>query len=129
MISSGGMVAPHSLGYRLAGLAFLVSGLAWLHSFFTLGGTILRKNAFVITSIVMVIGLTMLAWFSKNHEISMFCTYYVEGVGKVENVGTMAYVLTAFFAVFSVVNYWASFHIFKTFELITKKWINYDFHK
>ena len=129
MISSGGMVAPHSLGYRLAGLAFLVSGLAWLHSFFTLGGTILRKNAFVITSIVMVIGLTMLAWFSKNHEISMFCTYYVEGVGKVENVGTMAYVLTTFFAVFSVVNYWASFHIFKAFELITKKWINYEFHK
>ena len=59
----------------------------------------------------------------------MFCTYYVEGVGKVENVGTMAYVLTTFFAVFSVVNYWASFHIFKAFELITKKWINYEFHK
>ncbi len=129
MMSFNGMVAPHSLGYRLAGLAFLVSGLVWLHSFFTLGGTILRKYAFVITSIVLVIGLTMLAWLSKNHEISIFCTYYVEGAGKVEKVGIMAYMLTAFFAVFSVVNYWASFHIFKTFELITKKWINYDFHK
>jgi len=26
-------------------------------------------------------------------------------------------------------NYWASFHVFKHFELITNKWTNYDILK
>ncbi|WP_155993526.1 hypothetical protein [Prevotella sp. P6B1] len=129
MMTFDGISSYHSLGYRLISLAFLVSGLVWLHSFYTLGGTLFRKYAFVISSLVLVAGFTMLVWFSKNHEINMFCTYYVEGVGMVEKVGTIAYILTAFFAVFSVVNYWASFRIFKRFELITNKWMNYDFYK
>ena len=29
----------------------------------------------------------------------------------------------------AVFNYWASFHIFKNLQLITNKWLNYDFHK
>ena len=59
---------------------------------------------------------------------SMFYTYYTADVME-EGVGTMTYILTAFFAVFSIVNYWLSFHIFKGFELITNKWLNYDFYK
>ncbi len=129
MMSFDGVAAYHTLGYRLLGLAFLVLGLTWLHSFYTLGGTLFRKYAFVISSLVLVAGFTMLIWFSKYHGIYMFSTYYIEGVGRVEKVGTMTYILTAFFAVFSVVNYWLSFRIFKGFELITNKWMNYDFYK
>lgn len=129
MMSFDGVAAYHTLGYRLMGLAFLVFGLTWLHSFYTLGGTLFRKYAFVISSLVLVAGFTMLVWFSKYHEINMFSTYDIEGVGRVEKVGTMTYILTAFFAVFSVVNYWLSFRIFKGFELITNKWMNYDFYK
>ena len=124
-----GIAAYHTLGYRVAGWAFLVCGLTWVHSFYTLGGTLFRKYAFVISSLVLVAGFTMLVWFSKYHEINMFSTYDIEGVGRVEKVGTMTYILTAFFAVFSVVNYWLSFRIFKGFELITNKWMNYDFYK
>ena len=129
MMSFDGVAAYHTLGYRLMGLAFLVFGLTWLHSFYTLGGTLFRKYAFVISSLVLVAGFTMLVWFSKYHEINMFSTYDIEGVGRVEKVGAMTYVLTAFFAVFSIVNYWLSFRIFKGFELITNKWMNYDFYK
>lgn len=129
MMTFDGISSYHSLGYRLMSLAFLVSGLVWLHSFYTLGGTLFRKYAFVISSLVLVAGFTMLMWFSKYHGINMFSTYYIEGVGRVEKVGAMTYVLTAFFAVFSVVNYWLSFRIFKGFELITNKWLNYDFYK
>lgn len=129
MMTFDGISSYHSLGYRLMSLAFLVSGLVWLHSFYTLGGTPFRKYAFVISSLVLVAGFTMLMWFSKYHGINMFSTYYIEGVGRVEKVGAMTYVLTAFFAVFSVVNYWLSFRIFKGFELITNKWLNYDFYK
>lgn len=129
MMSFDGVAAYHTLGYRLMGLAFLVFGLTWLHSFYTLGGTLFRKYAFVISSLVLVAGFTMLIWFSKYHEINMFSNYYIEGVGRVEKVGTITYILTAFFAVFSIVNYWLSFHIFKGFELITNKWMNYDFYK
>ncbi len=129
MMTFDAVSSYHSLGYRLISLAFLVSGLVWLHSFYTLGGTLFRKYAFVISSLVLVAGFTMLIWFSKYHEINMFSTYDIEGVGRVEKVGTMTYILTAFFAVFSVVNYWLSFRIFKGFELITNKWLNYDFYK
>ena len=129
MMTFDAVSSYHSLGYRLISLAFLVSGLVWLHSFYTLGGTLFRKYAFVISSLVLVAGFTMLIWFSKYHEINMFSTYDIEGVGRVEKVGTMTYILTAFFAVFSVVNYWLSFRIFKGFELISNKWLNYDFYK
>ena len=129
MMSFDGLAAYHTLGYRLMGLAFFVCGLIWVHSFYTLGGTLFRKYTFVISSLVLVAGFTMLVWFSKYHEINMFSNYYIEGVGRVEKVGTITYILTAFFAVFSIVNYWLSFHIFKGFELITNKWMNYDFYK
>ena len=44
-------------------------------------------------------------------------------------IGTVGWVTAIAFLIFSVLNYWASFHIFKAFQLITNKWLNYDFHK
>lgn len=128
MMSFDGIASYHSLGYRLAGWAFMIFGLIWVHSFYTLGGTLFRKYAFVISSIVLVAGIAIFSWFMRHYGESMFYTYYVEGVME-DGAGTMTYVLTAFFAVFSVVNYWLSFRIFKGFELITNKWMNYDFYK
>ncbi|SEA50892.1 hypothetical protein SAMN05216462_1586 [Xylanibacter ruminicola] len=128
MMTFDGIGVHHTLGYRLMGLVFLVCGLTWVHSFYTLGGTLFRKYAFVISSIVLVAGITAFVWFKRHHGGSMFYTYYTADVME-EGVGAMTYVLTAFFAVFSVVNYWLSFRIFKGFELITNKWMNYDFYK
>jgi hypothetical protein len=129
MMTFDGIGVHHTLGYRLMGLVFLVCGLTWVHSFYTLGGTLFRKYAFVISSIALVVGVTLLAWFSKNHEIRLFVTNYEKGVIVKEQIGTVTYMLTAFFAVFSVVNYWASFRVFKGFQLMTNKWMNYDFYK
>lgn len=129
MMTFDGIGVHHTLGYRLMGLVFLVCGLTWLHSFYTLGGTLFRKYAFVISSIALVVGVTLLVWFSKNHEIRLFVTNYEKGVIVTEQISIITYMLTAFFAVFSVVNYWLSFRIFKGFELITNKWMNYDFYK
>ena len=129
MMTFDGIGVHHTLGYRLMGLVFLVCGLTWLHSFYTLGGTLFRKYAFVISSIALVVGVTLLVWFSKNHEIRLFVTNYEKGVIVTEQISIITYMLTAFFAVFSIVNYWLSFHIFKGFELITNKWMNYDFYK
>ena len=129
MMTFDGIGVHHTLGYRLMGLVFLVCGLTWVHSFYTLGGTLFRKYAFVISSIALVVGVTLLVWFSKNHEVRLFVTNYENGVIVKEQIGTVTYILTAFFAVFSIVNYWLSFRIFKGFELITNKWLNYDFYK
>ena len=129
MMTFDGIGVHHTLGYRLMGLVFLVCGLTWVHSFYTLGGTLFRKYAFVVSSIALVVGVTLLVWFSKNHEVRLFVTNYANGVIVKEQIGTVTYILTAFFAVFSIVNYWLSFHIFKGFELITNKWMNYDFYK
>ena len=124
-----GVASHHSFGYRLMGLAFMVSGIAWLHSFYTIGGTLFRKYAFVISSLVLVAGITGLLWYISKYDVVMFRTNYENGLIVKEQIGTITYVLTAFFAVFSVVNYWLSFRIFKGFELITNKWLNYDFYK
>lgn len=124
-----GLAAHHTLGYRMAGWAFLVCGLAWVHSFYTLGGTLFRKYAFVISSIVLVAGITGLLWYISKYNVVLFRTNYENGLIVKEQIGTMTYVLTAFCVVFSVVNYWLSFRIFKGFELITNKWMNYDFYK
>jgi hypothetical protein len=38
-------------------------------------------------------------------------------------------VLAVVLPLLAVINYWASFHIFKGFQLITNKWTNYDILK
>ena len=103
--------------------------IVWLHSLYTLGGTLLRKYAFVIASIVFIFSMVCLSYLWKVYGFSIFKTNYEHGELVFEEAGIMAYILSVVFVILSVFNYWASFRIFKGFELITNKWVNYDFHK
>lgn len=123
------VLSPHSLGYRLISLVFTGTMIVWLHSLYTLGGTLLRKYAFVIASIVFIFSMVCLSYLWKVYGFSIFQTNYEHGELVFEEAGIMAYILSVVFVILSVFNYWASFRIFKNFELITNKWVNYDFHK
>ena len=123
------VLSPHSLGYRLISLVFTGTMIVWLHSLYTLGGTLLRKYAFVIASIVFIFSMVCLSYLWKVYGFSIFQTNYEHGELVFEEAGIMAYILSVVFVILSVFNYWASFRIFKGFELITNKWVNYDFHK
>ena len=93
----------------------------WVHSVYTLGGMLLRKYAFVVTSVVLLSavylfnfsGLTVYNWV--DHVL--------------HGITTIGVMLCFVLPIFAAYNYWASFRIFKGFQLITNKWFNYDILK
>ena len=108
-----------------AELCFSLLLLVWIHSLYTLCGTWLRKYAFVVASLVLIAIPLLIAYFfvKEGEHLNLFVNY-----NDVRSVNPLVYVLDVLFVVFSVLNYWASFRIFKNFQLITNKWLNYDFH-
>ena len=112
--------------------SWIVSTLiaVWVHSFFTLGSTLLRKYTFVITSLVWI-GIMLLFMGSLVHfNLSVFGNVKLpDGTIVTATVEPLAYVLMVVLPLLTYFNYRASFHIFKGFQLITNNWINYDILK
>ena len=110
-----------------------VTMLVWIHSVYTFGGTLLRKYSYVVTSAFVILCFVALAKFINYYHLSLFRTSWNwdDGYAKLEffKIGTLSYVLAVILPIFSVINYWFSYRIFKGYELITNKWFNYDFHK
>ena len=104
-------------------------GLLWLHSLYTLGGTFLRKYAFVGTTLLLVFCVSMVAKLQGVLHLSTLHIQYNEGNLEYYTIGTLTYILCVLFLLLTVFNYWASFRIFKGFQLITNKWTNYDILK
>ena len=106
-------------------LIFHVVLAVWIHSVYTLGGTLFRKYAFVATSVVLLGGAALF-----NYVLSYFGLAVYNWVDHVlcgiTSVGVVLCILLPFL---SVINYRASFYIFKGFQLITNKWTNYDILK
>ena len=99
----------------------------WVHSLFTLGGTLLRKYAFVTTGLLLIAMVILFTGFLYHYNLSVFGNVTLpDGTTYTATVDTLAYVLMVALPLFSCFNYWASFHIFKGFQLITNKWTNYD---
>ena len=119
----------YSLSFRVMNLWVGYSFMMWFHSLYTLGGTFLRKYAFVAASVVLIIGLSLLSWVLNHFEVSMFNSQWDGNAYVGEEVGPAAYVLAIVVPLLSIFNYWASFHIFKGFQLINNKWTNYDILK
>ena len=111
-------------------LALLTTlGLLWLHSLYTLGGTFLRKYAFVGTTLLLVFCVSVVAKLQSFLHLSTLHIQYNEGNLEYYTIGTLTYILCVLFLLLSVFNYWASFRIFKGFQLISNKWTNYDILK
>ena len=115
--------------YQWASFIIAVIMAVWTHSLFMLGGTLLRKYAFVISGALWMSIMILFMWTLGHFNLTVFQTVW-DGDKYVGNaVGVMAYVLMVALPLFSIFNYWASFHIFKGFQLITNKWTNYDILK
>ena len=141
-----------SLSYKVCAPVMMIGLFIWLHSTYILGGTLLRKYAFVVSSLVIISAFILVAWLSYKLNLQFFYVdtfidgQYVDPLQKarllesngpipdeslklIHQVGAIGYFLTVALPLLSIFNYWASFHIFKGFQLITNKWTNYDFHK
>ena len=111
--------------------SFLIAVIlaVWTHSLFMLFGTLLRKYALIISSALWITIMSLYMWTLSHFNLTVFQTVW-DGDKYVGNaVGVMAYVLMVALPLFTIFNYWASFHIFKGFQLITNKWFNYDILK
>lgn len=146
----GMMIRP--ISYRVCAPIALIGLFVWLHSTYILGGTLLRKYAFVASSLVIISAFILMAWLNQKYNLQFFYVdTFIDGqsvdalrqsgaldangpwsaksVQVLHKVGVLGYFITVALPILSIFNYWASFHIFKGFQLITNKWINYDFHK
>ena len=120
-----------STWYGVMRWAFFLASLLWVHSLYTLGGTLLRKYAFVASSAVFILLLVGFAKFMNYFELYTFRSEWIDAAGNLHKhmISVLVYVYCIALPILSIANYWISFRIFKGFELITNKWINYDFHK
>ena len=146
----GMMIRP--ISYRVCAPIALIGLFVWLHSTYILGGTLLRKYAFVASSVVIISAFILMAWLNQKYNLQFFYVdTFIDGqsvdalrqsgaldangpwsaksVQIIHKVGALGYFITVALPILSIFNYWASFHIFKGFQLITNKWTNYDFHK
>ena len=109
--------------------SFIIGLILLIHSTYTLGGTLLRKYSFVGTSAFMIVIDTLIIKLIMALGLTMFHSQWDNGVLQSYEIGWLAWVLDILLPILSIVNYWASFHIFKHFELISNKWTNYDILK
>jgi hypothetical protein len=122
-------LAAYPTSFVMVQLAFIYGGMLWLHSVYTLGGTLLRKYSFVGTSVIVILLLTLAIKITVAYELTLFNTQWDHGKLLEYEIGIIGWILAIAFPILSMINYWASFHVFKRFQLITNKWTNYDFHK
>ena len=129
IVLSNDEVHVYSTFFKVMNMIVGCSFILWFHSLYTLGGTLLRKYAFVITTVVMISFMLLLSWVINYWGASMFVSSWDGNAYVGEEVGVLAYVLAVLLPLFSIFNYWASYRIFIGFQLITNKWMNYDFYK
>ena len=116
--------------YNAMNIFVIFAIFVWNLSLMVICGTLLRKYAFVVASLIIILCSILLSWAIHHFGLFLFWgDVWKDGVHYESEVGALAYVLAVLLPVLTVFNYWASFHIFKGFQLITNKWMNYDILK
>ena len=119
----------YSWFYITMNIVVIAAIAVWTHSLLIIGGTLFRKYSFVISCMVFILFWVIFGKTMHYFELSMFTSNWENGRYIEGEVGIPAYILAVLLPLLSVFNYWASFHIFKNFQLITNKWTNYDILK
>ena len=124
------LVADSCNWFYLVMNLFVIAAIAvWTHSLLIIGGTLFRKYSFVISCLVFILFWVIFVKTMHYFELSMFTSTWENGRYVSGEVGIPAYILAVLLPLLSIFNYWASFRIFKGFQLITNKWTNYDILK
>lgn len=104
----------------LAMFILFSSGVAWVHSYYLLGGTLFRKLAFIFSSFVMFVMWLILAVivdFMEDHISINICFSRDDFNYLCYAVAFVAFSLT-------VIHYWLSYKIFHHMQVINNKWLN-----
>ena len=114
---------------------FLLLAFIWSHSLYVLGATFFRRYSCVVSTIVILLLCTsliaFLTVFVKNSGMDLYSKIWIDGKYVTQEVRDMLFLMLFVlpFLLLTAFNYWASYRIFKGFQLVTNKWTNYDIFK
>lgn len=103
--------------------------VAWFLSVYVLGAMFCRRYSFIVSSIVVILLFAAFWQFQKSLGLNMYSVKQVDGHIVSQGLGSRAYALFVLLPLLAAFNYWASYRIFKGFQLVTNKWTNYDVFK
>lgn len=98
---------------------FLLSLTIFTHSFFTLGGTVFRKSATLLTICSSFILMFLTALISSFVDDDVL-VHFVQSMQP----NTFGWLMVNVFLLLSVFNYWASYKLFTHMQIINNKWFN-----
>ena len=98
---------------------FLLSLTIFNHSFFTLGGTIFRKSATLLTICSSFILMFLMALISSFVDDDVL-VHFVQSMQP----NTFGWLMVNVFLLLSVFNYWTSYKLFTHMQIINNKWFN-----
>lgn len=98
---------------------FFLSLSIFNHSFFTLGGTVFRKSATLLTicsSFILMFLMVLISSFVDE----VVLVHFVHSMEP----NTLGWLTVNVFLLLSVFNYWASYKLFTHMQIINNKWFN-----
>ena len=105
-----------------------VTFILWVHSLYTLGGTVLRKYSFVIVTALFISCFAIFIEINQKYNFDWFEEEWIEKAGVYyaysKEIGVEPYILSVLLPLLTVFNYWASYRTFKGLQVINHKWIN-----
>ena len=104
-------------GESHAAFAFMLQLFGvWVHSFYILGGTLLRKQQFVVTTLTLIaLGIAfvyLMGVLAGLFGEDMFLT------------NSFVYTLDAVFVILTLLDYWISYKLYANMQVINNKWFN-----
>ena len=114
-----GFTTASSVPAKVQGVYFLATGwLIWAQSLYVLGGTLLRRYQFAITSAVHIVLFIAFAAVISGASVNVETSV----IDSSNNAAFYA-VGTLFMAV-AVANWWLSYRVFRRMQVVNNKWIN-----
>lgn len=105
-----------------------ITFILWLHSLYTLGGTVICKYPFVVATALFISCIVVFSEINEKYNFDWFEKEYIEEAGRYyaysKEIGVEPYILSVLLPLLTVFNYWASYRTFKGFQVINHKWIN-----
>lgn len=104
---------------------FMIIISIWIHSIYLLGGTFFRKQAWLFTSLALLLSFIIFMWILtgvwriSDENILYSIINIIDG----SVVMVWAFLMT-FFSAMIALNYCLSYKLFKRLQVINNKWIN-----
>ena len=106
-------------GTSVLGRMLLLSLTIFTHSFFTLGGTVFRKSATLLTICTSFILMFLMALISSFVDEDVL-RHLVQSIEP----NTFGWLMVMVLLLLSAFNYWAAYKLFTHMQIINNKWFN-----